>query len=302
MFFCAALLLLSGVVPVFATETKGECKDKESNIALIGHPCEGVTAGRNTASIVKLFNDLDIYGVDATNAIQMLKDYGLEQCLRGKYVCSKDTEYKVKCRDVFGNKKYLPESYIGISLIDYCCAYKMLFQVSFTSLPKSTIKSVKVLLNMQKNSNKSCNNICNKIGKSCVGFGSYDSMDCSRYSPVPVCCWNPTKECKNFKELDAYTLSSNEDDTKTFGFCYNVPLEEAFISSEDPNPGLTLNQKMCAYKFGSSDDKKTYIFTETTQFGRANRPCIDKAEYEAKGKSCIKSTLIPAGSTYCYCR
>ena len=266
------------------TETKEECQDTVAHLALIGKSCEGVTAGRNVSSIVKLLNDHgfnDLGLVDASSAIEFLRQSGIEKCLRGKYVCTAATGYKVKCRDVFGNKKFLPESYIGKSLLDECCYQAQGYYSAYPS--KLQAKCTKVFLNVVKDKSKSCNDMCKKIGKSCVGYGSYGSLDCSRYFTVPHCCWDPKKECKYFKAEEKWE-TMYEQDVNIFGFCESSPASSS-----------------CSYKFGTAGDPVMVTIQTEGGYGRENRPCVDKAEYEAKGKNCTKTTLIPDGSAYCYC-
>jgi len=117
-----------------------------------------------------------------------------ERCLEGKYVCdpSIGERGKVICADVYADPKWKDHpDYIGKRLGDFCCEFRMPTEEE-RALATSATKIVPIV----DGKVVSCKVACQKIGKICIGIGSYDELNCAYpYSPRSSCCTEPPGGC-----------------------------------------------------------------------------------------------------------
>jgi len=134
-----------------------------------------------------------------------------------------------------------------------------------------------------------CSSACKSIGKTCIGIGSYDQMNCTFLFVSPPCCWKPSA-CKDDAGVD-FGLCKPPHGGWEVGDCITssarlIPFRN---ECEPEDTKCILNAGVVATVAQNSETLLTIA------------ACIDEAEYKAVGQDCSKTTQVPIGSAFCYC-
>lgn len=149
-----------------------------------------------------------------------------------------------------------------------------------------------------------CVNACKQIGKTCIGIGTYDQLNCNFMYAAPPCCWEPpdcepqdsVKFCHSPSHLGYEYGNCSDSSTQFFASLKekvgvnqikNIPTFEEVKELE--RVAAEIAPKIALYEISMRDRENGYI-------------CIDQGEYQAMGKNCSKVSRFESGSAFCYCK